>query len=90
MPEVRLTPEAEAKLARLEAVLAELGLTPEQALALSLARGMAKDLDVLKQEDPDSFQLAGEADTLSYDWLQDSDSAWADVLREIPQYLTDK
>jgi hypothetical protein len=91
--EIRLTTEAAAKLERLKAVYSELGLSPDQALALTLAEGLAEQLTVDQPFDvseDDTYDLTVEAEGMLGGWLEDSRESWRDVLSEVAQYLTDK
>jgi hypothetical protein len=75
-PTLRLTPEATAKLAALQACLAELGLTPDAARALLLAPGVCED--------------SGEYDSVDDQlgaYQEDAHSAWGDVLSEVGPFV---
>lgn len=86
--EVRLTPDAAAKLIRLEQALEDLGITPDQARALLLAQEAAEDLTEILEASPGSpFDVQQEAQGLMVEWRADGQEAWADVLREVPQFL---
>lgn len=79
---IRLTPDAAAKLAALNAALAALGLTPRAALALTLAEDVATDAN-------DNEYGDGTVDGVLSSWQEDGHEAWADVLCEVPAFLTD-
>lgn len=86
--EVRLTPDAAAKLVRLEQALEDLGITPDQARALLLAQSVAEDLTEILEASPESpFDVQQEARGLMVEWQEDGREAWADVLQEVPQFL---
>ena len=82
MTAYRLTNEAQTKHDRLTALLADLGLTPNQALALLLAPDMAEHL-AEKQDDTTPEDVVDA-------WCEDGHQAWADVLCEAPAFLTNK
>ena len=82
---VKLTPEAQAKLATLSVVLADLGLTPTQALALFLAEDVANQVN---EEHDEGADLLEEASFTLETWGEDSHAAWGDVLCEVSPFLT--
>ncbi len=96
--EIRLTSEAAAKLERLWTVYKELGLSPDQALALTMAKDLADQLTEQirapflnwPESEDDTFDLTVEAERMLGEWLEDSRESWRDVLSEVTQYLTDK
>lgn len=87
MATYRLTDDAEHKLAILGAALDELGLTIEQAHALSLAASMAEECNESNEgEGRDSLT----PDDIVERWAEDGREAWADVLCEAPAFLTEE
>lgn len=77
----RLSPEAQTQHDRLSALLAELGLSPDQAHALLLAPLVCDDL--AEREDATIPEDVLDA------WGEDGHEAWHDVLREIPAFVTE-
>lgn len=83
MTQYTLTPEARAKLTRLQDMLLELGLDMDQAHALTMAESFVEQLN--ENDDPNT--PIQEADF----WANEYDATpfWADVVNCLPGFVTE-
>lgn len=85
MNNARLTDDATAKLAKLEALLTELDLDRTQAFALLWATQIAEEVN-----DPDAFEQGKPEQTLTEcieNWQENAHAVWEDVLEALPPFI---
>lgn len=82
--QITLSPDAADKAAKLSALLAELGLSADQAHALLLASDLADQAN----EDTDSEDDDTAISRALSEWQEEGSGVWEDVLFEIPAFLS--